>query len=187
MCLKAFVVAVLLTCATCAYANTNYVVPTTTLAAQTANNTSAANSFVSQSNGNLGGGNVSKVDVHSLLYTGATTKVYAHLMLWFGQSNHMNVGYNSTDPAQIQRQVEDMISRGIDGVIIAWYGPNNAIDQATKLLMAQAENHPGFTFAIMIDHGAIEWDSCGGCNPQQALTAQMQYLEQTYFHSPAYM
>jgi hypothetical protein len=53
--------------------------------------------------------------------------------------------------------------------------------------MAEAENHPGFTFAIMIDHGAIEWDSCSGCTPQQALTAQMQYLEQTYFHSPAYM
>ena len=108
-------------------------------------------------------------------------------MMWFGQSNHMNIGYSSTDPAQIKRQVEDMISRGINGVIIAWYGPNNAIDQATQVLMAEAENHPGFTFAIMIDHGAIEWDSCSGCTSQQALTAQMQYLEQTYFHSPAYM
>src|ERR1700692_856986 len=78
----------------------NYVVPTTTLAAQTANNTSAADSFISQSNGNLCANNVSKVDVHSLLYSGATTKVFAHLMLWFGQSGHINVGYNSTDPAQ---------------------------------------------------------------------------------------
>ena len=48
-----------------------------------------------------------------------------------------------------------MVSRGIDGVIIDWYGPNNAIDQATQLVMAEAENHPGFTFAIMIDQGAI--------------------------------
>jgi hypothetical protein len=166
---------------------TSYVVPTTTLAALTANNTSAANGFTLQTNGNRGSGNVSKLDVHSLLYAGATTKVYAALMMWFGESNHMNIGYSSTDPAQIKRQVEDMISRGINGVIIAWYGPNNAIDQATQLLMAEAENHPGFTFAIMIDHGAIEWDSCSGCTPQQALTAQMQYLEQTYFHSPAYM
>ena len=166
---------------------TSYVVPTTTLAAQTANNTSAANGFTLQTNGNRGAGNVSKMDVHSLLYTGATTKVYAALMMWWGQSSHINIGYSSTDPAQIKSQVEDMISRGINGVIIAWYGPNNSIDQATQLLMAEAETHPGFTFAIMIDHGAIEWDSCSGCNPQQALTAQMQYLEQTYFHSPAYM
>jgi hypothetical protein len=165
----------------------NYVVPTTTLAAQTSNNTSAANTFVSQSNGNLGAGNISKDDTHTLLYSGATTKIYAHLMLWFGQNNHMDVGYSSTDPAQIKSQITDMISRGITGVIIDWYGPNNSIDQATQLFMAEAENHPGFTFAIMVDQGAIKWDSCPGCSPQQALIEQLQYIEQTYFPSPAYM
>ncbi len=165
----------------------NYVVPTTTVTAQTSNNTSAANSFASQSNGNLGAGNISKDDIHTLLYDGATTKIYAHLMLWFGQNNHMNVGYSSTDPAQIHRQVTDMISRGIDGVIIDWYGPGNSIDEATQLVMAEAENHPGFTFAIMVDQGAIKWDSCQDCSPQQALIAQLQYIEQTYFPSPAYM
>lgn len=165
----------------------NSVSPTTTLAAQTANNTSAANSFTNQTNGNGVAGNVSKVDVHSLLYSGADTKVYAHLLLWFGGSNHMNVGYNSNDAVQVHRQITDMISRGIQGVIIDWYGPNNSIDQATKLVMAEAESHPGFTFAIMIDQGAIEWDSCSGCSPQQALIQQLQYVEQTYFPSSAYM
>ncbi len=165
----------------------NYVVPTTTLAAQTANNTSAANSFVSQTNGNLGSSNISKVDVHSLLYSGANTKVYAHLMVWFGGSNHMNVGYSSTDAAQVHNQITDMISRGIDGVFVDWYGPNNNEDQATKLVMAEAETHPGFTFAIIIDEGAIKWDSCSGCSPQQSLISQLQYIEQTYFPSPAYM
>jgi hypothetical protein len=163
------------------------VVPTTTLAAQNSNNTSAANSFINQSNGNKGAGNVSKVDVHSLLYPGATTKVYAHLLLWFGESKHMNIGYSSTDPAQIHNQIADMISRGIDGVVIDWYGPNNDIDQATQLVMAEAETHPGFTFAIMIDQGALEWDSCSGCTPQQALISQLQYIEKTYFPSLAYM
>lgn len=165
----------------------NSVIPTTTLAAQTANNTSAADSFPNQSNGNSAPGNASKVDVHSLLYPGATTKVYAHLMLWFGGSNHMNIGYNSTDPAQVHRQITDMISRGIDGVVIDWYGPNNSIDQATKLVMTEAEKHPGFSFAIMVDQGAIKWNSCSGCSPQAALISQLQYIEQTYFPSPAYM
>jgi hypothetical protein len=163
------------------------VVPTTTLAAQTANNTSAPNSFASQSNGNVTPGNVSKVDVHSLLYPGANSKIYAHLLLWFGGSNHMNVGYSSTDSNQVHKQITDMISRGIDGVIIDWYGPNNSIDQATKLVMAEAEAHPGFTFAIMIDQGAIQWNSCSGCSPQAALINQLQYIEQTYFPSKAYM
>ncbi|PYX37002.1 MAG: hypothetical protein DMG81_15005, partial [Acidobacteria bacterium] len=42
------------------------IVPTTTLRAETSNNTSGANSFQSQSNGNIGAGNSSKLDVHSL-------------------------------------------------------------------------------------------------------------------------
>jgi hypothetical protein len=187
MCLKICALSLVLLSATGLFARSNYVVPTTTLAAQTANNTSAANGFTSQSNGNAGAGNVSKVDVHSLLYSGATTKVYAHLLLWFGQSNHMNVGYSSNSAAQIHLQIMDMISRGIDGVIIDWYGPNNYIDDATKLVMAEAETHPGFTFAIMVDQGAIQWDSCTGCTPQQALINQLQYIEQTYVPSPAYM
>ncbi len=184
---KQFVVAAILLALPAVCSAGNYVVPTTTLTAQTSNNTSAANTFVSQSNGNLGAGSVSKDDIHTLLYSGATTKIYAHLMLWFGQNNHMDVGYSSTDPAQIKRQITDMISRGITGVIIDWYGPNNSIDQATQLVMAEAENHPGFTFAIMVDQGAIKWDSCPGCTPQQALIEQLQYVEQTYFPSPAYM
>jgi hypothetical protein len=80
-----------------------------------------------------------------------------------------------------------MISRGIDGVIIDWYGSNTFEDQATQVVMAEAESQPGFTFAIMVDQGAIKWDSCAGCSPQQALINQLQYVEQKYFSSPAYM
>lgn len=187
MCRKNLCAFILLLSLTGVCVAANSVVPTTTLAAQTANNTSAANTFPNQSNGNSAPGNVSKVDIHSLLYPGATTKVYAHLLLWFGGSNHMNVGYNSTDPAQVHRQITDMISRGIDGVVIDWYGPNNSIDQATRQVMAEAEQHPGFSFAIMVDQGAIQWNSCSGCSPQAALINQLQYIEQTYFPSPAYM
>jgi hypothetical protein len=99
----------------------------------------------------------------------------------------MNVGYSSTDPAQVKRQINDMISRGIDGVVMVWYGPNNAIDRAAQLVMNEAEAHPGFNFALMVDHGAILWDSCSGCSPQQALTEHLKYIEQTYFSSPAYL
>src|ERR1700733_11181512 len=166
---KCFAVAVMtLAISTLCVASSSYVVPTTTLTDQTSNNTSAATAFTSQSNGNHSAGNVSKVDVHTLLYSGATTKVYAHMVLWFGRSSHMNIGYSSSDPAQVKRQIDDMVSRGIDGVILDWYGPNNSMDQAAQLIMAQAESHPGFPFAIMVDKGAIEWSPCPGCSPQQS-------------------
>ena len=163
------------------------IVPTTTLAAQTSNNTSTAKSFHAQSNGNLGAGNVSKVDIHSLLYPGTNTKVIAHFMPWWGDPRHINVGYNSHDPVQIHNQITDMISRGVDGVIIDWYGDKDYTDQTAKLVMNEAEQHPGFTFAIMVDKGAISLSACGGCNPQQTLIHQVQYVEQTYVPSSAYM
>jgi hypothetical protein len=169
------------------FSGTLTIVPTTTLQAQTSNNTSAANSFTAQTNGNMTVANISKMDLHSLLYPGATTKIYAHMMLWFGGPSPMNVGYNSKDAAQVHRQIQDMISRGVDGVIMDWYGPGNFEDDVAKLVMAEVETHPGFTFAIMVDKGAIYWNSCSGCTPQQALISQIQYIQRTYFPSPAYM
>jgi len=181
--LKSIVVAMLLVASSHA---TIKVVPTTTLQAETGNNTSAANTFHSQSNGNLGSSNISKADIHSLLFSGATTKIYVHLMPWFGSGHHMNVGYSSNDPVQVHKQILDMISRGIAGVMIDWYGPGSFSDQVTKLVMAEAESHPGFSFAIVIDKGALK-GLCSTCSAQDELARQLQYIAATYFASPAYM
>jgi hypothetical protein len=165
------------------------IVPTTTLAKETGNNTSAADSFKAQTNGNAGAGNVSKLPIRSLLYPGASTKVYAHFMPWFGYSNHMNVGYSSDDPAQVKRQVADMVSRGIDGAIVDWYGPGKVpTDTATALLMREAEANPGFEVAIVEDAGAIK--SCyntAGCDVSQKVIDDLNYVADNYYVSPAYM
>src|SRR5207302_10339029 len=71
----------------------------TTLQAETGNNTSTANSSIPQTNGNAGAGNVSKLPNGSLLYGGATTKIYATWLGWFGQPNHIRVGYISDTTA----------------------------------------------------------------------------------------
>jgi hypothetical protein len=181
------IIAVAVVCASSCLAGDLAMNPTTTLSAQTSNNTSAAKSFRTQSDGNLGATNISKVDTHSLLYPGADTKIYAHVELWWDVVGHSNIGYSSLDASHVKQQVEDMISRGIDGVVMVWYGPNNPIDQAAQLVMKEAELHPGFTFALMVDHGAIQWDSCAGCSPQDALIAQLKYVDQTFFPSTAYL
>jgi hypothetical protein len=158
--------------------------PTTTLAAETSNNTSAANSFKTQNNGNIGAGNVSKLPIRDLLYPGSTTKIYVHLMPWFGPSNHMNVGYESASAAQVKRQVADMMSRGIDGAIVDWYGPESTHhDAATMLLMEEAERNPGFEFAITEDVGSLRT----AANPQQKLIADLNHVNSVYASSPAYM
>src|SRR6266567_9201579 len=127
----------------------------TTLQAETGNNTSATNSFAGQTNGNAGAGNVSKLPISSLLYSGATTKIYATWLGWFGLNNHISIGYNSDTAAQVQAQVADMMSRGMTGAIADWYGTANTfIESATTLLRNEAEAHAGqFEFAIMEDKG----------------------------------
>jgi len=39
----------------------------------------------------------------------------------------------------------------------------------------------------MIDAGAIHRSSCSGCSPQQSLISLLQYVEQKYFASNAYL
>jgi PKD repeat protein len=167
---------------------------TTTLAAETSNNTSAADSFAAQSNGNLGPANISKIPTRTLLYPGATAKIYAHLVPWFGFGDHMNVGYVSSDALQVQKQVNDMLSRGLDGAVIDWYGRGESsrhfasYDQATQAFMHQSELHSGFSFAIMHDAGALK--TCAGalgCDVTQTLIDDLNYANVTYSNSPAYL
>jgi hypothetical protein len=163
---------------------------TTTLAAETGNNTSAADSFTTQTDGNIGASNISKVPARNLLYTGSTSKIYAQFLPWFGFGDHINVGYTSTDIVEIQKQVTDMASRGIDGAIIDWYGRGTlnshfvSYDQASQSLMLEAQKHPGFTFAIQ--HDAVALKNCG-CDVTQMLIDDLNYANRIYQGSPAYL
>jgi len=164
--------------------------PTTTLSAETGNNTSAADSFIRQTNGNAGAASVSKAPTRSLLYSGSTTKIYAHLVAWFGGSGHMDVGYRSDDPAQVSRQVTDMISRGIQGAIIDWHGASSTtINSAATLIQQQAEAHPGqFEFAIMEDGGALfQAAAANHCDVTDQLLADLDYIATQFEKSPAYV
>jgi len=165
---------------------------TTTLTAETSNNTSAADTFVTLTDGDLGATNISKMPTRNLLYAGSTTAIYAHLMVWFGFGNHMNVGYASDDPTQVHKQVNDMLSRGIQGAIVDWYGRGEssknyaAYDQATQYVMHEAELNPGFTFAINYDGGAMK--TCAntpGCDVTQTMIDDLNYAHTTYDASPA--
>lgn len=159
---------------------------TTTFASQTGNNTSTSNTFVTQTNGNLGATNVSKVDIHSLLYTGASTEIYAELQPWFGDKRHMKVGYVSWDPTQVNKQLNDMVSRGINGVVIDWYGPADPTEPTTLAWLAAAQNTPNFKVLIMIDKGAVALSPCSGCTAQQTMIYLTNYVLQHYATSPAY-
>jgi hypothetical protein len=153
------------------------------LSALMSNNTSAVQG---SDNGNAKPASVSKLPIRSMLYPGATTKIFARLMLWFGDPKHVDMGYRSDDSRQIQRQVEDMQSRGIDGAIIDWYGPgDNPRNRALTELLRTSEDR-GFLVAVSVDNGAVQDCIKQGCDETAAVASLINYVLQNYATSSAY-
>ncbi|HZD93420.1 MAG TPA: endo-1,3-alpha-glucanase family glycosylhydrolase [Candidatus Sulfotelmatobacter sp.] len=133
------------------------------------------------------GAHVSRVPLRSLLYPGATTKIYVRVMPWFGDGKHIQVGYHSDDSQQIARQVTDMMSRGIDGAVVDWYGPNPGVSsRSTELLLKESEAR-GFQFAVSIDGGPLKSCLQRGCDVNAQLLSELQYAEKNFENSPSYM
>lgn len=185
---KSLTIALILTLASFASAATP-VTPTTTLAAETSNNTSTASTFTGMTNGNIGATNVSKVSLKTMMYPGFNGRMYAHLMGWFGGTNHVNVGYSSNTATQVASQVGDMESRGFDGLILDWYGPSHGMeDQVAQLLAIEVPKHNNFSWSVMEDVGALK--SCAntvGCDVTAKLISDLTYAFNNYEQSPSYI
>ena len=134
-----------------------------TLTQLRSNNTSASNSFGALPNGNAAPGNVSKVSLKKLLPPGFKGKVLAHWMPWWKctespcEGSHdkrsaVRVGYSTEEPAQLDRTIQDMISRGYDGVMVAEANTAGA-DAAGALAMArEMPKFPNFVFSVSENH-----------------------------------
>jgi len=133
--------------------------------------------------------NVSKATIGSVLPTGVNPQIYAHLSTWFGSSTHADVGYSSTDANQVQKQVQDMLSRGIGGVIVNWQGPSDYTNQAAELIMTNAQNQSGnFVFSIEEDARALsQCAQTSGCDLPSRIISDLTYVQNTYAGSAAYM
>ena len=105
-------------------------------------------------------------------------------MPWWGESSHINIGYNSADPAEVHLQINDMISRGIGGLILDWYGPQNTQENnALIAIMNEAQQHSSFEFAACEDQGALT----GAPDVTAKLISDVNYIYSTFEQSPNYM
>ena len=130
---------------------------------------------------------VSEVPIRSLLYPGATTRIYVRWMPWFGDPKHIQIGYHSDDPQQIASQVTDMMARGIDGAIVDWYGPGAGISShSTDLLFKESERR-GFQFAVSVDGGPLKSCLKRGCDVNAQVLSELKYAEKNYESFPNYV
>ena len=159
-----------------------------TYSALTGKNTSAG-TFAAQTATGTPSENVSKTPITSLLPAGTNARIYAHFLTWFGTTSHQDVGYSSTDTTQVQKQVNDMLSRGIGGAIVNWQGRGDSTDQAAGLVMAESELHAGkFEFSIEEDAQALaQCAANAGCDLAVQVESDLTYIQNTYATATTYM
>jgi len=149
-------------------------------------NTSASPRYRA-SKSNTAPANVSKLPTRSLLYQGSNTRIFTRYMPWFGDPKHRDVGYRSDDREQISRQVADMISRGINGAIVDWYGPNSGVKNESTILLRKEAERQNFEFAVSEDAGALGDCEKHGCNVTDQLIHDLKYAAEHFEDSPAYI
>lgn len=149
--------------------------------------TSAASTSRGMPNGDSAAGEVSPLTLQQSYGIGSQTIVLAAMVGWFGSPKHADVGYHSDDPAQVSRQLRAMQARGIGGVTIAWYGnaDTDISGRTASVVMRQAEQMAGFSFALRVNDGLLRWYAKGR-PPTTALITQLRGA-QSFFRSPAYL
>ena len=159
-----------------------------TLATLSGNNTSAIRG--TPQNGNVEPGNVSKtIPSGRFSIPGQRTRILVRYMPWFGDEHHINIGYRSDDAREIARQIDDMVSRGIDGAIVDWYGPSATFkNRSTEMLLKEAERRGGaFSVGISYDAGSLKECAKRGCNSTDQLISDLSFAASHFYNSPAYL
>ena len=78
-------------------------------------------------------------------------KVLADYQPWFGDPDHIDVGYNSQDPNTLRKQIEQARNMGIYAFVVDWYGPRHAFLDRSAALLQRIASEQHFHVALMYD------------------------------------
>jgi hypothetical protein len=94
-------------------------------------------------------------------------------MPWFGDHNHMNVGYSSDDPAVVRHQVQQARERGIYGFVVDWNGDRSPFSDHNFGLLERiaSENH---------FHVALLYNEAEGDDAEQATLDALNAFDRAY-------
>ena len=79
------------------------------------------------------------------------TTVLAVYEPWFGEPDHINVGYSSHDPAVLAQQVQQAKEHNINGFVVDWYGMKKPFIDESFARLEQAAQLQQFKVALMYD------------------------------------
>jgi hypothetical protein len=78
-------------------------------------------------------------------------KVLADYQPWFGDPDHIDVGYSSQDPSVLRKQIEAARGMGIDAFVVDWYGARRPFLDRSTALLARIASEQHFSIALMYD------------------------------------
>ncbi len=81
---------------------------------------------------------------------------------WFGRPGHINVGYNSQDPALQQKQIIQAKALGIEAFVVNWYGAHHQFEDRAYATLQQSAAENSFQTAIMYDEDTQDPENSTG-------------------------
>jgi len=160
-------------------------------------------------------GNVSHSDIHQLITefnanSPDTPLVFVHYVPWFCTTqsptcnSHVLSGYASNSTTTVTDQMNDIVSRGFDGVVVNWYGkptttgppttncPNGSgthcIEDGTTQKVVAALDNLGKKMVLNYDQGSF--GSCGTSDAtciENHIFTDFSYANTTYFGHSSYL
>jgi Glycosyl hydrolase family 99 len=80
-----------------------------------------------------------------------SSRILADYQPWFGDPDHMNVGYSTMDPATLRKQVQKARSMGIYAFAVDWYGERRPFEDRSYALLQQIASENNFHVCLMYD------------------------------------
>ncbi len=80
-----------------------------------------------------------------------TSRILADYQPWFGDPQHINVGYSTMNPAVLRKQIEKAKQMGIYGFAVDWYGDRRPFEDRSYALLQQVAAENNFHVCLMYD------------------------------------
>ena len=96
-----------------------------------------------------------------------STKVVAVYVPWFGDRQHISVGYTTDDPVVIKKQIAKAREMGVDAFSVDWYGERRPFLDHSYAMIQKVAADENFQVALMYD----ETEEDNGHATEEALAA----------------
>ena len=96
-------------------------------------------------------GNVHRPVTEMMGRVPSPTRILADYQPWFGDREHINIGYSTQDPGVLRKQIQQAKSMGIYGFAVDWYGERRPFEDNSYALLQRIASEENFHVCLMYD------------------------------------